>query len=1048
MKPLRSIVPALAFTTALIASIRAATAPAEPPPDWENPAVFQRHREAPVAHFTRYPTVELARRAERADSPFDVSLNGEWRFDWVPRPADRPAGFERADFDASGWGPLPVPSNWELHGHGLPIYTNIVYPFPKNPPFIDHADNPVGSYRRTFTVPASWTGRDVYLEFGAVSGAMEVWVNGHAVGYSEGSKTEARFRLTPYLQSGDNLLAVQVHRWSDGSYMEDQDFWRLSGIDHDVWLYATAPATLHDFRAVADLDDTYQDGRFTLDLDLRNRGAAPTPLHVTARLLDHEQAVLEFDATPSVAVGEPTRLHFAGEVPAVRRWTAETPELYGLELSVTQPDGTREVTRIEVGFRRIEIKAAQLLVNGVPILLKGVNLHDHDERTGHVISPALRALDLRIMKQHNLNAIRCSHYPRDDVFYRLCDRLGFYVIDEANIESHGMGATNQGKFDETRHPAYRPEWRAVHLDRTERMFERSKNHPSIIIWSLGNEAGNGANFHATYDWLKAHDTTRPVQYEGATMDTNTDIQNPMYAPLAAMQAYQDAGPARPFIMCEYAHAMGNSVGNLQDYWDFIEDPAHPSFQGGFIWDWVDQGLLTADEHGRAYWAYGGDLGAGHLQNDGNFCINGLVNPDRTPHPALAEVKQVYQWIKFRAFDPATASVEVVNTYNFISLAGFDLQWRLRRDGELFAAGELPAPALGAGTSARVTLPLPVYAAQPGEFHLELHAVTRAAAPLLPAGSAVAAAQFALTAPSSTSFAAVTPGRLALTETAAALTFRTTDVTVRFDRTTGALAGYAVAGRELMREPLHPNFWRAPTDNDFGFKMPERWSVWKSASAERTLESFALVHADPGGATLRAVYALPAVAATVTVDYRINAAGEVEVTTALTGAAATLPPLPRFGTHLVLAEALDGVDYFGRGPQENYQDRRTGAFVGHYTSTVDGLGFAYIHPQENGYRTDVRWVTLRDAVGVGLRVTATSDLLGFNARHHDDADLDAGLKKAQRHTIDVPHRALTSLNLDLAQMGVGGDNSWGAQPHPQYQLPAGDYRFSYVISPVK
>ena len=1018
---------------------------------WENPGVFQINREYPVANFTTFPSRKLAATGDRSVSPFYQSLNGDWPFNWVPQPSDRPIGFEDPDFDVSSWGTIPVPANWELEGHGIPIYTNIVYPFPQNPPFIDHADNPVGSYRRHFSIPADWNAKEIYLSFCGVRSAMFIWVNGQSVGYNEGSKTEANYRITPYLQSGENTLPVEVYRWSDASYVEDQDFWRLSGIERDVWLYATELVTLRDFRVTADLDHAYQTGLFTLDLSLRNTSPQKGKLKITAQLMDGAQPVLDFTQSLQVDALSDAPLQFEGRIPNVRRWTAETPELYDLFVTVEQPDGTAETTRIAVGFRRIEIKKAQLLVNGVPIYLKGVNLHDHHETTGHVVSAETIELDLRIMKQHNINAIRCSHYPKADIFYTLCDQLGFYVIDEANIESHGMGATNQGPVNEGGHPAYEPAWQAMHLDRTIRMFERSKNHPSIIIWSLGNEAGNGQNFVATYDWLKANETTRPVQYEGATQADNTDIQVPMYPRIdgpqgKSMTQYQLEGPTRPYIMCEYAHAMGNSVGNLQDYWDFIEDPKHPSFQGGFIWDWVDQGLLTTDENGREYWGYGGDFGAGHLQHDNNFCLNGLVNADRTPHPSLYEVKKVYQHIKFRDLDPTNGTLDISNGYGFIDLSSFNFAWTLLKDGQLYAAGQIENLDTPPHGTSRITLPLPAITPNNGEFLLNLSARAKTASPLIPAGYELAGEQFALSAPTLPQFDAHAPGELNLVENAQSVRLTANNVAITFDQASGTLTGYAINGKEVLREGLKPNFWRAPTDNDFGFKMPTTWQVWQQASQDQKLQSFTIVERSPHAVTLQATYTLASVEATATVTYDVNAQGEIKVTTALSPPRSDAPPLPRFGTNLVLTKSYDQVTYYGRGPFENYQDRQTTAFVATYQSSVEDLGFVYARPQENGYRTDVRWFTILDQVGLGIQVSGTSHLLGFNARHHYDRDLDPGEKKAQRHRIDVPVRDLVSLNIDYQQMGVGGDNSWGAPPHPAYQLPARDYRFSYLISP--
>ena len=560
-------------------------------PEWEDPEIFQINREAATASFYRYPNVEDALQNDHwENSPFYKSLNGNWSFHWSKNIAGRPPGFFQEDFDSSEWQTIPVPSNWELQGFGIPIYTNVIYPFPKNPPFIPHDDNNVGSYRRSFELPSNWENKEVFLHFGGVSGAMYIWVNGQKVGYNEGSKTPAEFAISNYLRPGSNSISVQVLRWSDASYMEDQDFWRLSGIDRDVYIYATNKITIKDFRVIADLDNDYKDGVFSLNVQIAGKNTKGYTVEI--KLLDGENTILDQPRTLSKQENE---IAIKQTLPDVKTWNAESPNLYTLILSLKDKKGiTQEATSMKIGFRKVEIKNNQFLVNGKAVLLKGVNLHDHDESTGHVISEQLTLKDLELMKQNNINAIRCSHYPKNPYFYRLCDQYGFYVVDEANIEIHGMGTTNQGLDHNEKakeiHPAYRPEWKAMHLDRTIRMFERDKNFTSIVTWSLGNEAGNGANFMATYAWLKKNDPTRPVQYEGATKYENTDIQAPMYATIEDMIAYAENDPKRPFIQCEYAHAMGNSVGNLQDYWDVIEK--YDVLQGGFIWDWVDQGLKS------------------------------------------------------------------------------------------------------------------------------------------------------------------------------------------------------------------------------------------------------------------------------------------------------------------------------------------------------------------------------------------------------------------------------------------------------------------------
>ncbi len=1026
--------------------------------DWENPEIFQINRAEAHASFYRFTDQAAAVKNDYKTSPFYLSLNGKWKFNWVKKPADRPVFFYKENFDVSGWADIDVPSNWELQGFGIPIYTNVTYPFPKNPPYIPHDYNPVGSYKKSFKLPTDWKGKDVFIHFGGVRSAMYLWVNGKQVGYNEGSKTPAEFNISPYVKEGENMIAVEVYRWSDASYMEDQDFWRLSGMDRDVYLYATPHVTLKDFTAIADLDKDYQNGLFDLSLEYQNVGPEDISGYaVQVSLMDGSENVFSVTRPLDLKKQERKTITVEQKVDNVKKWSAETPHLFTLIMQLKDKEGKMvEVISHKIGFRKLEIKNNQFLVNGMAVYLKGVNLHDHDEVTGHVVSKELVLKDLRIMKENNINAIRCSHYPKDAGFYRLCDQYGFYVIDEANIEIHGMGATNQGPFDQSVHPAYLPQWQAMHLDRTERMFERDKNFTSIITWSLGNEAGNGENFFAAYKWLKSRDKTRPVQYEGATKFENTDIQAPMYSRIPDLIRYAENNPKRPFILCEYAHAMGNSVGNLREYWEVIEK--YDVLQGGFIWDWVDQGLLAKTPEGESYWAYGGDLGAQAYQNDGNFCMNGLVNPDRTPHPSLLEVKKVYQYIKFKQFDAAAGSLTVYNGYDFLDLDNFDFHWELLENGKKVKTGDLGSISLKPHTQTTVSVTLPVI--QPGmEYFFNVHAAVKRDGNLLKAGHVLAAEQFRIGDAARPAFKANASGGLSLTSDDGDYLIKGSGFNVRVNKATGKLYSLQYGGKEIINTPITPNFWRAPLDNDYGFNMPKRFGIWKTASTDQYLKEIFVVNLRKkskeistgniknGTLSVVTIYDIPAVSGEVTVRYDINANGDILVTNTLSNLAEGLPDIPRQGNVFSIKRQFDNVAWYGRGPHENYVDRNTSSFVGSYNARVKDLYYPYPRPQENGNRTDIRWVSFKDSEGLGIKISATGDLISFSAHHQVNEDFDGGAKKTQKHTFDVPHRPLVNINIDHGQMGVGGDNSWGYLPLDQYRIKAADYTYSYLIQPV-
>lgn len=1019
-------------------------------PEWENPEIFQINREEPTASFYKYSDEASALRNESwQNSSLYQSLNGTWNFYYADSVQARPTEFHKKDFDLRGWDTISVPSNWEMKGFGIPVYTNIKYMFPANPPFIPHNINNNGSYKRDFKISKDWDGKDIYLHFAGVSGAMYVWLNGEFVGYNEGSKTAAEFNISKFAKSGKNTIAVQVMRWSDASYMEDQDFWRLSGIERDVYVYASNKVTLRDFRVISDLENNYKDGILNLNLEVDNNTNSSVEKTIKVQLMDGDLEVYSENKMVNLNPGT-NDIDFSKIIADVKSWNAEYPNLYTLLISVNG-----ESTAIKVGFRSIKIKnlpdgeaGSQFLVNGKPVLIKGVNFHDHDETTGHVISETLTKKDLELMKQNNINAIRCSHYPKDPHFYRLADKYGFYVVDEANIESHGMGATNQGleKNPEliAKHPAYLESWKEAHLDRTIRMFERDKNFPSIVTWSLGNEAGNGQNFYATYEWLKANDSTRPTQYEGAIAYENTDIQAPMYWSMEKMIEYVESGGSRPLIQCEYAHAMGNSLGNFQDYWDVIEK--YPTMQGGFIWDWVDQGMLTQNEAGENYWAYGGDLGGADLQNDNNFCLNGIVNPNRTAHPALFETKKVYQYVKFKASNLSSCEIEIKNMYDFTNLNTLSFLWKLLENGIEVASGNLPTIDVEPYQSATQFIELPELENSASDYHLNIYAKASGSHELIPKGHILAYEQIQLQ-KGDFSTKIASEGTITTDKTETTIVISNANFKIEFDSKSGVLKTIDYGNGNILQKGITPNFWRATTDNDFGFKMPKKLGVWKEATKTQELVSMIEKSNSDNSVMITIKYKLPAANdAIVVMEYTIDPSGEILVQTSLTNVNSSLPILPRFGTNFIISDEFDQVKWFGRGPHENYQDRNTSALVEQYEARVSDLYFPYSRPQENGYKTDTRWVKFTNTSGQGIKITAPS-YFSFSAHHQYNDDFDAGDKKMQRHTTDIKKRDLVNINIDDAQMGVGGDNSWGAMPHKEYQIQPKNLSLVYMISKI-
>ena len=1029
------------------------------PRDWENPEMISLGREDPHSTFISFPDEISALEANKKNSPSYLSLNGTWKFNWVKSPGERPYWFFKNDYDIGDWKDIEVPSNWQLKGYDVPIYVNITYPHAMNPPFIHHEWNPVGSYKRFFKVPSDWRNKEVFLHFGAVSSVFYVWVNEQLVGYSEDSKMPAEFNITNYLKKGRNSVAVEVYRWSDGSYLEDQDFWRLSGIQRDVFLHARPKTYIRDFFATGDLENNYRDGLLNVDISLKNKDLNRQEVVIDATLFDGSQKL--FSGSKDVSFSDSSAaVSFTNTLPGVKKWSAEKPDLYALVISIKEKDGTiLESISSKIGFRKVEIINSQLLVNGVAITIKGTNMHEHDDVNGHVVDEALILKDITVMKSHNINAVRTSHYPQQELWYQMCDKYGLYLVDEANVESHGIG------YEKDVTLADKPEWKAAHLDRMQRMVERDKNHPSVIIWSMGNESGDGHNFLDGYRWIKNRDKSRPVQYERAEHSTNaperhTDIWCPMYSKIEEIESYaKDKKNDRPLIMTEYAHAMGNSTGNLKDYWDIIEK--YPILQGGFIWDWVDQGLLAESETGEKYWTYGGDYGEEGIPSDGNFCLNGLTWPDRTPKPGLSEVKKVYQYIGFEPVDLKNGTVRIRNKYDFTNLSEFDFEWEVNADGKAVQSGKLSFPDFRPGADTVLSLAFNEIDPVPGtEYFLNLRASRNDEWNGVPADHIYASEQFLL--PGATPKPVPSGLELTILQTNTldtTLEVSGNDMKILFDLVRGRMMSFKYKGHDLIKKGPEPDFWRPPTDNDYGYGMDIKLGVWKKAG-ERTKVTKADI-SQPGLGKIIVTFSYDINDETgqkiagLATSYTIYGSADIVVKNQFSKLSEGIPEMPRVGMQMQLPVEFANLRWFGRGPHDNYADRKTSADAGFYESTVTDQYVPYIRPQENGYKTDTRWLTLTDDNETGILVTG-DPLICFSALNyiHDDFESPGKLstyrkdaKTANTHTIDVKPRDLVNLNVDLGQMGVGGDDSWGALIHPEYRLTGKKYEYSFRIRPV-
>ena len=1023
--------------------------------EWHDLQVNTLNRMPMHTNFFPFKNYEEAKMGDPKRSENYLSLHGDWKFNWVENADQRPTRFYETDFNDTAWGNMPVPGNWELHGYGDPVYLNVGFAwrghFKNNPPQVPVKDNHVGSYRRTITLPAAWKGKQVIAHFGSVTSNIYLWVNGRFVGYSEDSKVAPEFDLTPYLKEGDNLIAFQCFRWCDGSYCEDQDFWRLSGLARDTYLYARDKKTYQeDLRITPDLTDNYTNGTLTIDAKTQNGTAL---IH---QLLDAEGNLV----TSTHATGGKTQL----KVPNVHKWTAETPYLYTLRTIVVdsrvkkgqQPKKADEdayvaVTNQKVGFRKVEIRNAQLLVNGQPVLIKGADRHEIDPDGGYVVSRERMVQDIRIMKQLNINAVRTSHYPNDPMWYDLCDEYGIYVVAEANQESHGFQYGDDA-------PSKKPMFALQILQRNQNNVQTYFNHPSIITWSLGNETADGPNFAAAYKWIKQYDPSRPVQWERGGVDgPSTDIACPMYRTHQWCEDYaRDDSKTRPLIQCEYNHTMGNSSGGFKEYWDLVRK--YPKFQGGFIWDFVDQGLRAKDKNGVEIYKYGGDYND-YDPSDNNFNCNGIISPDRVPNPHAYEIAYWHQNIWAEPVDLKAGKISVYNENFFRNLDNYKLVWTVLKNGKAVQTGEVEQLDVQPQQRCEIALPIKTDSLCPhAELLLNVDFVLKTAEPLLDAGTRVAYNQFEMQQGACFRKVPNTPAvdkdtRLSLRNKSgeSQVVVSNNHFTVAFNRVSGLLATYNVDGKSMLGQggTLKPNFWRAVTDNDMGAGVQKSNRIWREPKLQLVAFNAALDKKD-NKADVHVEYDMPEVGAQLTLTYSVMADGSMRVTQQMTPKTADERPfLLRYGMVMQLPYDMQVSEFYGRGPIENYADRKLSQNVGIYKQTADEQFYPYIRPQETGTKCDIRWWKQTNDKGFGFRIVSP-ELFSASALHYSIADLDEGLEKAQRHSPQVPKSKYTELCIDLGQTGVGGVNSWSKEAIalPPYRLPYKQYTFTFTLVPQK
>ena len=1014
--------------------------------EWDDPRVVGVNKEPPHSTYVPFATVEQSSQDKEA-SPYVASLNGTWKFSWAKNPASRAQDFYRTDFDVTSWNDIKVPGNWQLQGFDRPIFRNFVYPFLALPNGkAPRQFNPVGSYKRSFLVPQDWNGRRIYLHFSGVDSAFYVWVNGQKVGYSEDSRSPAEFDVTPYLQSGENDLAVEVYRFPDGSYLEDQDMWRLSGIYRDVYLFSLPETNIRDFALNADLQEPFDLAKFSAKVQVRTEATTPKSgysLEIALAKRDGLKRSTNITWTKRqpvqpVVKGTPVRVDVRGVISGPALWTAETPNLYDAYLILRDDrDEIQEVLVHTFGFRSVAVKDGLLKVNGKEITIRGVNRHEHDPDTGHAITEESMLQDILMMKQNNINAVRLSHYPNDTRWYELADMYGLYLVGEANLESHGIRDFI---------PKSDTKWANATIDRVKNMIERDKNHPSIIIWSIGNEAGFGDNHRSAIAYVKARDPKRPVMYEPAGEDSAVDIVAPMYASLDDVQKYAEKAPSRPMIQCEYAHAEGNSLGNFRDYWDLYD--RYPALQGGFIWDWMDQGLTKKLPDGRSYFAYGGDFGDG--PTDGYSCCDGLLGPDHKPHPALQEVKKVQQPIKATLSDAELGHLDIQNRNAFTSLHGLNLKWTVTSDGVVTQEGDLEVPEVAPNETSQVVIPfIREQLLSESENLLNLSFQLREPTIWAPAGHEIAWEQVNLPGKESREASDLwnrlehvsKDGGLDISQEGHVIRVKGPEFSLSIDAE-GNLGDFKFRGLNLIEGVMRPNFWRVATDNDWGNLMPYTLGHWRQAHLGLRVETRKVTPSSDGQTVrIEIKNRLRDFVSTMNRVYTIDAHANVLVESSI-HRGPLVPEFPRFGMQMSLPTNMSQVAWYGRGPEDTYWDRKDGGRVAVWGRSAAEMAHAYVRPQENGNKSDVRWIQLKSEGGFGLHAEG-APLINVSVWPYSQKDLTHA-----KHDIDIPRDNALTLNIDFGQRGLGGDNSWGAKPYPQYRLSQSEYKYSFILKPLR